>query len=115
MSEQVCICGHNHVWPPDCGYTPSIMCQTDGCFCRQFRPSLSWPDSGGCYWISGPTQDDDGNRVQAKFLVPCLAQQVLNRIWIVYDGKTYLREDWEEIHGPASFTKTETNPYDSTQ
>lgn len=111
---EICVCGHpkdEHRADP---YYQFDHCAGNNsrCRCGLFRECLPWPNEPGCYWISGVTRDDDGNKVPAKFLVPCLAQQVLNRIWIVWGDKTYLSEDWGDMHGPARFTKLiETSPF----
>lgn len=102
MTEAICVCGHTS---KEHGALSRQCYGADGCFCPAFRPCLPWPDSEGEWRIE----------TKAKIVgTLCYARPHRESFEILFFGRLYVwnRDEFEEHHGPARFTKLlEKNPF----
>lgn len=92
-NERLCVCGHNKGWHDkwperECGICPC-----------EYRPVLDWPDADGHWWC-----DKRDEVLQAAVIDTGVMVGAFN-------GWVY-RNEFEEHHGPAQFTKCEPNPFE---
>src|SRR5688572_12321057 len=105
MMAELCVCGHDHMWPSAYpGPQQYDECRDASCKCTNFRPCLPWPTEPGYWWCD--------------VLYAGLAdvrKMPSGALWIEGYGENGFEQEFQERYGPALFLKhEEPNPFEDT-